>query len=125
MARYHASITGIERKARALLSKMTLDEKLAQLGGVWSNELLGDDGKFSVEKGRNVIKHGIGQISRPATATSLSLEELVSFINEIQRFLVEKTRLGVPAIMHEECLNGFMARGAPPLAPTGFLPGSS
>ena len=31
---------------------------------------------------------------------------------QIQRFLVEQTRLGIPAILHEECLHGVMARDA-------------
>ena len=31
--------------------------------------------------------------------------------NAIQRFLVERTRLGIPAIVHEECLNGYSGRG--------------
>src|SRR5207247_5215775 len=30
----------------------------------------------------------------------------------IQRFLVAETRLGIPAIVHEECLHGFVARDA-------------
>jgi len=39
-------------------------------------------------------------------------KEAAQLANEIQRFLVEETRLGIPAIVHEECLSGLMARGA-------------
>ena len=33
--------------------------------------------------------------------------------NAIQRYLVERTRLGIPAIVHEESLHGVMGRDAP------------
>ena len=37
---------------------------------------------------------------------------VAALANEIQRFLVEETRLGIPAIVHEECLHGLVARDA-------------
>ena len=33
-------------------------------------------------------------------------------LNRLQKFLCEETRLGIPALSHEECLVGLMARGA-------------
>ena len=45
--------------------------------------------------------------TRPAEAKSV-----VRGLNLLQKFLVEKTRLGIPAISHEECLAGLMAKGA-------------
>jgi beta-glucosidase len=36
----------------------------------------------------------------------------VRALNGLQKFLVEETRLGVPAISHEECLTGLMVKGA-------------
>jgi beta-glucosidase len=90
---------------------MTLDEKLAQLGGIWSFEVL-EVGKFSLERAESLIKNGIGQISRAGVATALPPREIAAFTNEIQRFLVGNTRLGIPAIIHEECLSGFMAKEA-------------
>ncbi|AEH50242.1 glycoside hydrolase family 3 N-terminal domain-containing protein [Pseudothermotoga thermarum] len=99
-------------RAKDLLSKMTLEEKIAQLGSVWSYELLTEDGKFSVEKAKEILKHGIGQITRPGGATNFEPPEVAKLVNEIQKFLVENTRLGIPAIMHEECLAGYMGLGA-------------
>ncbi len=99
-------------RAKDLLSKMTLEEKIAQLGSVWSYELLTEDGKFSAEKAKEVLKHGIGQITRPGGATNFEPPEVANLVNEIQKFLVENTRLGIPAIMHEECLAGYMGLGA-------------
>ncbi len=93
-----------------LLAKMTLEEKVAQLGSVGVRELM-EDGRFSPEKARQLLANGMGQITRPAGWSDLPPVQAASLTNEIQRFLKEETRLGIPAIMHEECLTGLMARG--------------
>jgi len=96
---------------RELLEKMTLEEKVAQLESIPVGKLL-TDGKFDIEKARELLKHGIGQITRIAGWSGLPPKEAAQIANEIQRFLVEETRLGIPAIVHEECLSGLMAKGA-------------
>ena len=101
----------LDEKVRELLSKMTLEEKVAQLRSIWIYQLL-EDGKFSEKKAKELLKHGIGQITRLAGASFLSPKEAAKIGNQIQRFLIENTRLGIPAIIHEECLSGYMARGA-------------
>ena len=108
---HHDSYQDIDARVKDLLSRMTLEEKIYQLGAVWGNEVI-ESGKFSREKAERLIKNGIGQISRPSASTGLPPREVAALVNEIQRFLVENTRLGIPAMMHEECLNGFMAKGA-------------
>ena len=47
-----------------------------------------------------------------AGATNLDAAGAAEAGNAIQRFLVEETRLGIPAILHEEALHGLLARGA-------------
>ena len=101
----------IERRVSDLLSRMTLDEKLAQLSGVWVYELL-EDMTFSDEKAKGLIGNGIGQITRVAGASNLGPVASAELANRIQTFLVENTRLGIPAIVHEECCSGYMAQGA-------------
>lgn len=101
----------IEERVEDLLKQMTLDEKIAQLGSFWSYELL-DNGNFSFEKAQNLLKEGIGQITRPGGATGFSPKKTAELSNKIQRFLLTETRLGIPAFMHEECLSGYMTRGA-------------
>jgi beta-glucosidase len=91
-----------------LLARMSLDEKLAQLGSVWSFELL-TDGGLDPAKARARLSHGIGHITRLAGATNLHRRQVAELANAIQRFLVEQTRLGIPAIVHEECLHGLLA----------------
>lgn len=101
----------IQEKVEDLLSKMTLEEKIAQLGSIPSGKLV-ENGKFSKEKARELLKNGIGQITRVAGYAERDPVESVEIINEIQKFLKEETRLGIPAIIHEECLSGVMTKGA-------------
>lgn len=101
----------IEKRVEDLLSRMTLDEKIAQLSAVWVYEVL-DGTKFSPDKAASRIGHGIGQITRIAGASNLDPESCARIANEIQRYLIENTRLGIPAIVHEESCSGFMAKGA-------------
>jgi len=101
----------VEERVSDLLSRMTLEEKLAQLGGIWVFELL-DGMTFSEEKAEPLLGNGIGQITRLGGATSLEPAASAQLANRIQAFLVERTRLGIPAMVHEECCSGYMARGA-------------
>jgi beta-glucosidase len=68
------------------------------------------DGRaFSKEKARQILKHGIGEITRiGGSVLGFSPGEVARIANQVQRFLVEKTRLGIPAIIHEECLAGLL-----------------
>src|SRR5262245_40123659 len=90
---------------------MTLDEKLAQIGCVWSTQLVAD-GRFSREKARERMANGTGHVTRVTGSSGLRPREAADFINALQRFLVEETRLGIPAIVHEESCAGFLARDA-------------
>jgi beta-glucosidase len=110
-AKYRDPGASIEVRARDLLVRMTLDEKLAQLGSLWSFEVFDGQG-LDLERARQRLAQGIGQVTRVAGATNLPLDEVATFGDQIQRFLVEETRLGIPAILHEESLHGVMAAGA-------------
>ena len=94
-----------------LLSRMTLVEKVAQLTSVWVYEILRDF-RFNEEKAAPLMTQGMGQITRLGGASNLSPSQAAHTANDIQRFLVEKTRLGIPAIIHEEACSGLLTRGA-------------
>jgi beta-glucosidase len=95
---------------------MTVEEKVAQLVCLWqqkpqpkpAGDMSTDRGDFSPEKAAIVMKNGIGQISRQRERKDP--RESAIFANAVQRFLVEKTRLGIPAIFHDEALHGHMAQ---------------
>jgi len=101
----------LEARIEDLLGRMSLDEKLAQLGCVWSTALVVDE-RFSPDRAREMLAHGTGHITRISSSTGLRPSESAAFANEIQRFLVEQTRLGIPAILHEESIAGLTARDA-------------
>lgn len=99
----------VELRVKDLLRRMTLEEKIAQLQSLWlriGGEVISED-KFKELAGK-----GIGEITRVSGALEVKPGEGARIANKIQRFLVEETRLGIPAIIHEECLTGFLAVGA-------------
>ena len=99
----------ISKAVEHLLSRMTLEEKVAQLLSVPVEELV-EGRSFSREKARKLLSKGIGQITRVSgSRLGFSPKEAARLVNEVQRFLVEETRLGIPAIVHEESLAGLMA----------------
>jgi beta-glucosidase len=91
---------------------MSRPEKLAQLASVWGADLL-SGAELDEPAARARIRNGVGQITRLAGASGLEAGDVARAGNAIQRFLVEETRLGIPAILHEESLHGLMARSAP------------
>lgn len=98
-------------RVQSLLSRMTLDEKIAQIGAVWAHEV--QEGRdFSPAKAHALMPHGIGQITRIGGDTTLEPAAAARFANAVQRFLVEETRLGIPAIVHEETCAGLMSLGS-------------
>ena len=102
----------VEARTADLLARMTLAEKLAQLGSFWAFEVIRDGG-VDVERLAALAPDGIGNITRLAGSTNLQPREVAEAANAIQRHLVEGTRLGIPALIHEECLHGLIAWAAP------------
>jgi beta-glucosidase len=101
----------VAARVEDLVARMTLAEKVAQLGCVWSTSLA-DEAGFSPRRARAKLAQGTGHVTRIAAATGLRPAENAAFANAIQCFLVEETRLGIPAIVHEESTAGFCAREA-------------
>ena len=96
-----------------LLAQMTLDEKLAQLGGVWIT-VAGRRRRRSTSRRRATSHRRTASGTSPASAPRPGCcpGESAALMNEIQRFAVEETRLGIPVIVHEESTAGYCARGA-------------
>jgi beta-glucosidase len=112
LAPYRDPTRSTEERAADLLARMTRSEKLAQLGSFWAFEVVGDDG-LDAARLAVLAADGIGHITRLAGSTNLRPLEVAETANAIQRQLVEQTRLGIPAIIHEECLHGLIAWAAP------------
>jgi beta-glucosidase len=116
----HASI---EQRVRDLLARMTPEEKTAQLRSMWlsKGKIVDGTGVFLADKAATAIPDGIGQIARPsdfagtsrvATNPYRSIDETVAFVNGVQHYLVAHTRLGIPALFHEETAHGYLAADA-------------
>jgi len=101
----------VEKRIEDLMSRMSLDEKIAQLGSCWIYELLAEK-RLSPDKAESKMKNGLGQITRIGGASNLNPEDAAKVANEIQKYLIDNTRLGIPALIHEESCSGYMARGA-------------
>jgi beta-glucosidase len=108
----------VDERVADLLDRMTLDEKIAQLRAIWLKPQPG--GRYEVwdrmvEQGTDparLLADGIGQITRPFGTVPIEPAEGWRSLRAVQRFLRENTRLGIPALPHDECLSGFMAQGA-------------
>jgi beta-glucosidase len=108
----------VDQRVNDLLSRMTLEEKVAQLTGIWQarpqekpqTDFATSRGEFSSEKARGVLANGIGQIARQRER--MGPREGAIFANAVQKWLIENTRLSIPAILHDEILHGHMAQGS-------------
>lgn len=97
-----------------LLGRMTLEEKLSQLVGYWVDQ--GGEvvaplaGEMATSTGyAEATREGIGQLTRVYGTRPVDPLERARWLWAEQRRLVEETRLGIPAIVHEECLTGLAA----------------
>ncbi len=100
-----------------LLGRMTLEEKAAQLTSLW----IGDqprDANVAPMQGEveaspmplaEVIRDGLGQVTRVFGTRPLPPAVALSTLRELQAQIVGASRFGIPAIAHEECLTGFAA----------------
>ncbi len=109
------------QRVNELLRTMTLKEKIAQMVSVWLE--LSEDGSFNVREAfsqrkrgsqdiHEVLGDGIGQLTRPFGTVANGIVGQARAVNRIQRYLLERTRLHIPAMLHEECLTGVMVKGA-------------
>jgi len=112
---YKRSNLSVEQRAADLLSRMTLDEKAAQMLCVWQTKaerLLDENGDFDLELARREFSdgNGLGQVGRPSDAgDGKNARDMAELTNAIQKFFIEESRLGIPVVFHEECLHGHKA----------------
>ena len=116
---YRDPARSIDERAADLLARMTVEEKVAQLLALWKRnaKIQAADGSFNPAGARELLGQGIGEIARPsevanppagASATRTARQH-VAFVNALQHWLIDNTRLGIPAMFHEEALHGLVA----------------
>jgi beta-glucosidase len=117
---YKNASAPVEARVNDLLARMTLEEKVAQIRSIWTNktQVFDDKLQFDAEKASRNFPNGIGQFARPSDrrgAVSPRLlrgrdaRETVALVNAAQHWAMEKTRLGIPILFHEEGLHGYAA----------------
>ncbi len=112
----NASLTA-DARVSALLADMTVEEKVAQLYGVWVGADTGGAGvaphqhdMAGVPKPfEELIRAGLGQLTRPFGTAPVEPAMGARGVASTQREIVERSRLGIPAMVHEECLTGLAA----------------
>ncbi|MEU5095785.1 glycoside hydrolase family 3 N-terminal domain-containing protein [Streptomyces sp. NPDC020996] len=102
-----------------LLSRMTLEEKTAQLYGVWVGAATDGDGVAPLQSQMaadydydELINHGLGQLTRSYGTAPVDPALGAQALASAQRRIAAAGRFGIPAVAHEECLAGFTAWGA-------------
>ena len=111
------STTQTSPRVRDLLARMTLEEKLAQLVGYWidqsgtvaplQSEMAA--GQAPSDELPTITRDGIGHYTRVYGTRPVDPAERAAWLWAEQRRLVRDTRLGIPALVHEECLTGLAA----------------
>jgi beta-glucosidase len=112
----------VEQRVNDLLSRMTIEEKIAQIVSAWENRgfftdtaslFIDEKGTFLPDHAAIILKNGLGEMSRPSEGRGAgegrSPREMAAFTNAMQKWVKENTRLGIPLLFHEECLHGSVA----------------
>ena len=108
-----------EARVRNLMAQMTLEEKLAQLVGLWEGRGGDGDGRdvapmqdamqAEIDEFEEYACSGLGQLTRVFGTAPVEPSEQARALARKQQWLQNNTRLGIPALVHEECLTGLVA----------------
>jgi len=116
---YKNKILSPEARAKDLLKRMNLDEKVMQTQCLWiqKSTILNNGGDFDETKAEKAIKNGLGELARlnenaGPNSSGYHPKQAAELYNKIQHFFMEKTRLGIPVMVHEESLHGQQTQDA-------------
>lgn len=102
----------IEQQVDELYSKMSQEERIAQLKSMYMDELFNDEGQLDTAKCRELIPYGIGHFSQFCMQQPRNPNELRDRAIAIQNWLLNNTPNGIPALLHEEVLSGVNTLGS-------------
>jgi beta-glucosidase len=104
-----------------LMSKMTIEEKIGQLCGLWLgiDEQTGEVAPYQSEMGtggsewKEVLARGVGQLTRPYGTAPVEPVVGARALAKVQDEIMAASRFAIPALVHEECLTGVSVWKAP------------
>lgn len=96
----------VDKRVKDLLSKMTIDEKVAQLMGRWNGGVEDFTDEFLSDPVK--MKETFGNGCHSVHPAPFKIKETVELRNKIQKYLLEETRLGIPALFVDEGQHGMM-----------------
>lgn len=127
----------VAARVELLLERMTLEEKIAQLGSRWLHGHVQDGdpakdrerageagGDHNVAPMQDVFaasaavsleeasRHGLGHLTRVYGSLPVTVADGAAELVRQQRIVLDSSRLRIPALVHEECLTGFTTYGA-------------
>ena len=102
----------VDKQVDQLYDRMTQEERIAQLRGMYMDVLFDEAGHLDTAKCRELIPNGIGHFSQYASQKPREPEDLRNRVAAIQEWLINNTPSGIPALIHEEVLSGVNTRGA-------------
>lgn len=106
-ARYKDDSLSSEQRAKDLLGQMTDEEKSWQLMSVWLSDfsyMQDKDGVLDLKKMKRKFGNGVNSVQPTFGEITSTIDER----NYIQKYLLENTRLGIPALFVDEGLHGLM-----------------
>lgn len=109
---YKDASLSIEERVNDLLPRMSLEEKVAQMRIFHANIGVKSDEKGNMELSERVIeklKLGIAGIKNPGE--HISPLAAAKLNNELQKYIIESNRWGIPALFVTESYNGVDAEG--------------
>ena len=118
---YRDATLAIPDRVADLLSRMTIEEKVAQLFGVGNKKKFQTEtGAFDAAGASAAFPNGFGHICSPSLSNigtvgvtpTRTAAETAEYMNALQKWAVEKTRLGIPVLAQEEALHGLGRRDA-------------
>ena len=109
----------VAERVDSLVAQMTLEEKVAQLVGVWVGASTegGDVAPHQHDMDDVIdldalLPNGLGQLTRPFGSAPVNAGTGALSLLRTQARIAREGRFGIPAVAHEECLAGFAAWGA-------------
>ncbi len=96
----------VEQRIDAIYQHMSMDERIAQLHGIYMTQFFDENDKLDTAKCRRLIPNGVGHFSQFAMNYRKTPDELRDMVAQMQEWLVNNTPSGIPALLHEEVLSG-------------------